>query len=105
MDIFSKSLLRISTVSAGSDPSCIIDSEMKCCQQKLVGDSLYDLVGFEDTSMFDCVDGCTYHRVGDSDPQQLYCFKQGGFRSVCQSSPANDGIAFQSCSLNPYKLP
>ena len=43
-----------------------------CCEKKVVGGSIYTLIGEEDTSTFSCMDKCTYSKEGEANSK--YCF-------------------------------
>ena len=59
-------------------------SDGKCCEEKRVGDILYNLVESdkdEETSKFGCKDGCVY--TADEDPVDKFCFAPGDLKVTC----------------------
>jgi len=64
-----------------------------CCKMKVVGGATYTLLGEEDTSVFSCLDKCTYKKEGEADSK--YCFAEGDLQTECKdtagSPPATAG--------------
>ena len=66
-----------------------IDDE--CCYKKTFEEDDFILLEDceEDTKAHDCVNGCVYHKVGDTNPQDRWCFKKGGnVQPKCQEKEA-----------------
>ena len=55
-----------------------------CCEKKVVGGSIYTLIGEEDTSTFSCMDKCTYSKEGEANSK--YCFAAGDLQVECKGS-------------------
>merc|ERR1719186_767294 len=57
-----------------------------CCRKKEVDGHVYLLkrrVKDEELSEYQCQNGCIYWKWKDQDKDALYCFKRGGFSSIC----------------------
>lgn len=59
-----------------------------CCQSKIVGGISYTLSSQMDTTAFNCLSNCAYHKDGDTSVQ--YCFAKGYQNVVCKDDPGEE---------------
>merc|ERR1711970_972821 len=55
-----------------------------CCRQKTVGDKMYELVGLEDTSQYNCLQHCVYREMMEQRSENRFCFAAGDMEVVCK---------------------
>merc|ERR1712002_437041 len=58
-----------------------------CCRQKTVGDKMYELVGLEDTSQYNCLQHCVYQEMMEQRSEhssERFCFAAGDLEVVCR---------------------
>jgi len=54
----------------------------ECCQEKQVGDTIYNLMAVGDTSKYGCLNGCIYR--DRNQPGKKFCFKDGPLQAQCK---------------------
>merc|ERR1712126_320443 len=64
------------------DGFCMGKEPQACCQEKQVGDTIYNLMAVGDTSKYGCVKGCIY--VDRNQPGKKFCFKDGPLQAECK---------------------
>merc|ERR1719228_31940 len=62
-----------------------------CCRQKTVGDKMYQLVGLEDTSQYNCLQHCVYQEMMPQRSENRFCFAAGDMEVVCREQEEGAG--------------
>merc|ERR1712013_107909 len=75
-----------------------------CCRQKTVGDKMYELVGLEDTSEYNCLQHCVYQEMMEQRSEhsgERFCFAAGDLEVACREQEEGTEETEQSSTEEP----
>ena len=78
--------------------NCVGAVPSDCCRQKTVGDKMYELVGLEDTSQYNCLQHCVYREMMEQRSENRFCFAAGDMEGAVQAYVSS--LQYNPVSLN-----